>query len=335
MKINKFDSKEIIKKQKIKKIIKKIDKKLYSIIKEDLKFFKILKRFVVYSGGKRIRPLTHYYFGRIINPDYNEWDSIGAIGELIHSASLLHDDVIDNSDMRRGKKTLHVLYGNKKIILGGDFLLACGLEYLSRLKMGFVLLPVFTRVIQNLAIAEILQMEYEANPEITKEIYETIILGKTADLFSAMTESAAIMNHLDQKSVLLFKEQGKKMGRIFQIRDDYLDYFSSEKELGKSLYLDYKRGLITYPLLLLKEKMNKIEKKELFQNWKDPEIRQKHLNLTLELLNKYRIQKEIANEIEREIFVIIDFIKLQKSKQIVEKEELIYTIQNLVVRIEA
>lgn len=326
-----YSPKEIIKKQKIKKIIKKIDKKLYLIIKEDLKFFKLLKRFVIYSGGKRIRPLTHYYFSKLINPNSEDWDDIGAIGELIHSASLLHDDVIDNSEMRRGKTTLHVLYGNKKAILGGDYLLACGLEHLSKLKMGFSLLPIFTRVIQNLAIAEILQMEYENNPEITREIYEKIIIGKTADLFSAMTESAAILNQLDQKAILLFREKGRKMGRIFQIRDDYLDYFSTIEELGKSLYLDYKRGLITYPLLLLKYKLNKIEKKEIFEKWKDLEFRQKQFGKTLELLDKYRIKDEIAKEIEKEILGIIEFIKLQKTDALIEKEELIYTLKTLIV----
>lgn len=323
--------KEIIKKQKIKKILKKIDKKLYKIIKEDLKFFRVLKRFVIFSGGKRIRPLTHYYFCRLFDSNYEEWDDIGAIGELIHSASLLHDDVIDNSNLRRGKPTLHTLYGNKKTILGGDYLLACGLEHLSKLKQGINLLPIFTRVIQNLAISEILQMEYENKPEITKDIYERIIYGKTADLFSAMTESAALINHLDRKQIEIFRLQGLKMGRIFQIRDDYLDYFSTEQELGKNLFLDYKRGLITYPLLLLKENLKEKEKKLIFKEWQKEEKRLMNLDLTLEYLNKYKIKEKISKEIEKEILEIVNFINLIPTKNQEEKEELIFTLKKLLV----
>lgn len=328
-KIN-IELKEIIKKQKIKKIIKKIDKKLYKIIKEDLKFFKILKRFVIQSGGKRIRPLTHYYFCKLFDSNYEEWDDIGAIGELIHSASLLHDDVIDNSNLRRGKPTLHTLYGNKKTILGGDYLLACGLEHLSKLKQGIQLLPIFTRVIQNLAISEILQMEYENKPELTKDIYERIILGKTADLFSAMTESAALINHLDQRQIEIFRMQGRKMGRIFQIRDDYLDYFSTEEELGKNLYLDYKRGLITYPLLLLKENLKEKEKR-IFEDWQKEDKRLMNLDITLDYLNKYKIKEKISQEIEKEILEIVNFINSIQTKNQEEKEELIFTLKKLLV----
>ncbi|MFN3603157.1 MAG: polyprenyl synthetase family protein [Leptonema sp. (in: bacteria)] len=326
-----IDVKGYIKKNKLKKIIKKIDNKLFKIIKEDLYFFKILKRFVIQSGGKRIRPLTHYYFCKLINSNFEEWDDIGAIGELVHSASLLHDDVIDNSEFRRGKPALHTLYGNKKTILGGDYLLACGLEHLSKLKQGIQLLPIFTRVIRNLAVSEILQMEYESNPKITKEIYETIILGKTADLFSAMTESAALINHLNAKQIEVFKECGRKMGRIFQIRDDYLDFFSTEEKMGKALYLDYQRGLITYPMLLLKKELTIKEKKEIFSDWKDLERRMGNLNKTLELFEKYKIKEKIVEEIKKEISEIIEFINSIDTKNITEKRELIYTLEALLV----
>lgn len=318
-------------KNKKTKIIKSIDKKLNEIIKEDLLFFRIVKRFVIFSGGKRIRPLTHYYFCKLLNYEGEEWLDVASIGELIHAASLLHDDVIDDSNERRGQPTLHVQYGNKKTILGGDYLLACGIDHLQTLKHSKQLLPIFTRVIRNLSIAEIIQMAYEKNPSITIEIYEKIVHGKTADLFSAMVEAAAILMSLPQEEVQQYRNYGLKMGRLFQIRDDYLDYFSTKEELGKELYQDYKRGLITYPVLILKEHLNRKEKKFIFQQWTDNEYRIKHLSEFLSLMEQYKIRKKIGMEIEKDINLLVNFIRSHNTNNFQEKEEMIETLNKLMV----
>ncbi len=315
-------------------ILKAIDKKLSEIIKEDLPFFKLVKRFVIYSGGKRIRPLTHYYFCKLLNYEGSEWLDIASIGELIHAASLLHDDVIDDSNERRGKPTLHVKHGNKKTILGGDYLLACGIDHLQTLEHSKQLLPIFTRVIKNLSISEIIQMEYEKNPTLTIDIYEKIILGKTADLFSAMVEASAVLISLSNKEIQNYRNYGLKMGRLFQIRDDYLDYFSTKEELGKDLYQDYKRGLITYPVLILKQYLNRKEKKLIFHQWEDTEYRMKHLTDFLTLLEQYKIRKKIAIEIEENIQLLIHFINKHSTKHIPEKEEMIQTLKKLLVPVE-
>jgi len=319
---------------KQKRLASSIDKKLSQIIKEDLPFFKVVKRFVIFSGGKRIRPLTHYYFCKLLNYSGKEWLDVAAIGELIHAASLLHDDVIDNSNQRRGKPTLHITEGNKKTILAGDYLLACGIDHLRTLEHGFVLLPIFTRVIKNLAVSEILQMEYENNPDITEDIYEQIILGKTADLFSAMVESAAIISSLNLKQIQVYRQYGLKMGRLFQIRDDYLDYFSTQEELGKELYLDFFRGLITYPILVLRKSLSSKEKKELFKDWNDYEKRKEKLSFLLDLMQKYHIRKKIATETEEPIHSLMNFIRNHKTQNIEEKEEMIKTLNKLMVSVE-
>jgi octaprenyl-diphosphate synthase len=331
IKILDLDIDKIISDHKRKLIIKQVDRKLDQIIKEDLPFFKIVKRFITSSGGKRIRPLTHYYFCKLLNSKEKEWVDVAAIGELIHAASLLHDDVIDNSHQRRGKPTLHILYGNKRAILGGDYLLACGIDHLRKLKHSSTLLPIFTRVIRNLSVSEILQMEYENNSHLTIEIYEKIILGKTADLFSAMTESAAILSSIHKEKVFVYRDYGLKMGRLFQIRDDYLDYFSNEKELGKELYQDFYRGIITYPLLVLKKKLNTKEKKMIFYQWYDSEKRKNHLNIVLELMEKYQIRKKIAIEIEEMVHSLMHFIREHQTENTKEKEEMLKTLNKLLV----
>ncbi|GIX40784.1 MAG: geranylgeranyl pyrophosphate synthase [Leptospiraceae bacterium] len=333
-KIIQFNLEKVIKDQKRKRIIKNVDKKLLEIIKEDLPFFKLVKRFVVFSGGKRIRPLTHYYFCKLLNYTGKEWIDVAAIGELIHAASLLHDDVIDNSNQRRGRPTLHILYGNKKAILGGDYLLACGIDHLQTLEHGSILLPVFTRVIKNLSISEILQMEYENNPDLTEEIYEKIIIGKTADLFSAMTESAAILSSIEIQKISSYRNYGLKMGRLFQIRDDFLDYFSTEKEMGKELYQDYIRGLITYPLIVLRKFATNKEKKEIFKDWHNAEKRKSKLPYVLELMEKYQIRKKIAMEIEENIHSLMNFIRNHNTLYHKEREEMLLTLNKLMVPVE-
>ncbi len=320
----------LINQNKHNKIINKIDDKIDSIIKADLKFYKILKKFIISSGGKRIRPLVHYYFSKLLNYEGEEWIDVGAIGEIIHAASLLHDDVIDNSSTRRGKPAFHIHEGNKKTILGGDYLLSCGIDHLRKLKSGFDLLPGFTRVIRNLATAEILQMENEKNPQITEKIYEKIIIGKTAELFACMTESASIITgQLHQKK--LFYGIGLQMGKLFQIRDDYFDYFSSEEKLGKKPYSDFNRGLITYPLIKLKKCLTKKENQNLFKNWGNDELRISKKELLIYYYDKYKIKEMIEKEIDKNIHKIQEKIQSVESKYTVEKQEILETLKKLKV----
>lgn len=315
---------------KRKKIIDEVDDTLARIIREDIPFFKKIKRFVIFSGGKRIRPLTHYYFSRLLNYSGKEWKDVAAIGELIHAASLLHDDVIDNAAERRGKPTVNHLHGNKRAILGGDYLLACGIDHLITLSRKDRLLPVFTRVIRNLAVAEVLQMENEKNFAISMEVYENIILGKTADLFSAMVEGAAILAEKDDDSVREYRDFGLRMGRLFQIRDDYLDYFAKEDQ-GKKLYGDYERGLITYPVLILRKQMSKQEVEELRDIWQDDAQRKVYIKPFLKIMEKYSVATIIQEEIEKEIENLINFIRNHNTNNKEEQAEMIDTLARLSV----
>jgi octaprenyl-diphosphate synthase len=124
------------------------------------------------------------------------------------------------------------------------------------------------------------------------------------------------------------------MGRLFQIRDDYLDYFSTQEELGKELYLDFFRGLITYPILVLRKSLSSKEKKELFKDWNDYEKRKEKLSFLLELMQKYHIRKKITTEIEEAIHSLMNFIRNHETQNIEEKEEMIKTLNKLMVSVE-
>lgn len=309
-------------------IVKKIDRRLGVIIGDELPVFVAARKFVIKSGGKRIRPLLHYYFCQLLGYKADEWIGVGAIGELIHSASLLHDDVIDLSQSRRGVPAFHVTQGNKRTILTGDFLLACGLDHLQSLPHGFELLGIFTRVIRNLSIGEVLQMEYETNFDTDSDIYNRIILGKTASLFGAMTEAAAVITDSDLVQRNRLRDFGQRMGRLFQIRDDYLDYFATEQSLGKAPFSDFERGLVTYPLIQLRQSLKSKDKRRLFQLWKNRQSVEVKQELS-QLFTNTKLRRKLAIEIEEEIHALMNYVRAFPVSS--TRDQILATLSSLLV----
>jgi octaprenyl-diphosphate synthase len=277
-------------------IINQYNKKLDFIIKEDLLILKEIKKKVIESGGKRIRPLTHYFFSQLLHYEGTEWLDVGTIAELIHAASLLHDDVIDGAEVRRGKPTIGKLYGNKTAILAGDFLLACGIDHLNKLNNP-ALMKIFTTVIRDLSVGELIQMQWERNPKITMLEYNKIIFGKTASLFGAVCETAAVLAKAESKQTERLRKFGIDMGIMFQIKDDYIDYFQSSENSGKVQMKDFLNGLFTYPIIILKEKCSKLELKEIVEVFSKSKRSLLDISRIQELLYKYEIKKFCLNEL--------------------------------------
>ncbi|MBX7057528.1 MAG: polyprenyl synthetase family protein [Leptospirales bacterium] len=299
-----------------REVTARVDARLGQIIGRDLPVLGKIRKFVVKSGGKRIRPLTHYFLLRTLGGESQEWIDVGAIGELIHAASLLHDDVIDEAGTRRGRPSANALYGNKQAILSGDFVLACGLQHLSTLEHSQLLLPIFTRVIRALAVGELIQMEGENRPDLPLQKYEQIIAGKTASLFGAMTESSWILARQSSSSGataradrLRARNFGERMGRVFQIRDDFLDYFGSDE--GKDSLQDFSRGLMTQPALALRARMGALRRRQFDQLWRSAERRNSEAGRTLllEWIRETRLQKKLAEEIESEIHALMLYLR--------------------------
>ncbi|MCB1138720.1 MAG: polyprenyl synthetase family protein [Leptospiraceae bacterium] len=290
-------------------MLRKIDAKLDDIIHEDLTVLKKVKKHVIKSGGKRIRPLLHYYLLRMLGEETDAWVDTGAIGELIHAASLLHDDVIDEAGQRRGKPTMHTLEGNKTTILSGDYLLACGFQHLATLPKGVELLPVFTGVIRDLTVGELIQMRWESNPSVSIKTYEEIIHKKTASLFGAMGRSAGILRGFSPEQNDGLEDFGIRMGRMFQIRDDYLDYFGDPRKEGKQLYQDVNRRLVTFPLLQLLKKMSAADRREFKKRWSGSENGKTVREFVVERMEKHEIRKLVALEMEEEIHRLMKFLR--------------------------
>ena len=299
-------------KLQISMIVKKFDKKLDRIIHEDLPILEKVKNHVISSGGKRIRPLTHFFLCQLLGYEGNLCYDVGAIAELIHGASLLHDDVVDGAETRRGYPTVGKLHGNKTAILSGDYLLACGIDHLNKLNQPLIMSS-YTGVIRDLSVGELIQMEWEKNPKITLKIYEKVIYGKTASLFGAVCETAGILSKKDEKEVKEIKKFGITMGMLFQKKDDYIDYFEAPEKSGKIQLKDFMNGLYTYPILLLLEKANRFEKKQIHELLKIEVKKEKDLNEIMELMDKYKISTDILSDLNKDVSYLLNFLKKFES----------------------
>lgn len=309
-------------------IINQFNKKLDQIIKEDLPILEDIKKKVIESGGKRIRPLTHYFFSVLLEYQGKEWLDVGSIAELIHAASLLHDDVIDGAELRRGKPTIGKLYGNKTAILAGDYLLASGIDHLNSLNNP-ELMSAFTSVIRDLSVGELIQMQWEKNPKISMKEYNKIIFGKTASLFGAVCKTSGILANSNIGKQNALNQFGVEMGMMFQIKDDYIDYFQSSENSGKVQMKDFLNGLFTYPVILLKEKLTKNELKELIGIFSKPKRNLPDISWIHELMYMYEIKKDTLSNLQKLADSLIQFLNQFSDNKIKEtmKEKILELVK--------
>lgn len=246
---------------------------------------------LISSGGKRIRPILLILSAKLCskNNDDNSLNLSAAV-ELIHSATLLHDDVVDTSQIRRGKKTANAIWDNKASILVGDYLFSIAFQLMVRSK-NLAVLDLLAKASSIMADGEVMQLENSSNIALLEEKYFEIIFGKTAVLFSAACESGALINNCLENEILALRNFGKNLGIIFQIVDDILDYSSQEKILGKEIGNDFFEGKITLPVILTRQKANDAEQKfiaEIFeQNFLSNEKNQNNFSEFLKLMEKY------------------------------------------------
>ena len=212
------------------------------------------------SGGKRIRPLLTLGSAKLCGYKNGNRDiNLAACVELIHNATLLHDDVIDNSDLRRGTKTPNAIWGNQSSILVGDYLLSRCFEMMVE-DGSQEILKLLSFTSSQIAQGEVLQLEYKGEIDILEEIYFDIINSKTAALFAAATRVGACITNRSKKEKDALESYGRNLGIAFQIADDALDYYSTKTIFGKEIGKDFFEGKITLPIIFLYQKANLNEK---------------------------------------------------------------------------
>lgn len=204
--------------------------------------------YIVNSGGKRLRPLMTVLAARALDVETDEHHTLAAIIEFIHTATLLHDDVVDESTMRRGKETANAVFGNQASVLVGDFLYTRSFQMMVSLKRMRVM-EILSNATNVIAEGEVLQLMNCNDPETSEESYMQVIYSKTARLFEAATLLAAVLTDQSTEIELAMQDYGKYLGTAFQLVDDILDYAADPEEMGKNVGDDLAEGKPTLPLL--------------------------------------------------------------------------------------
>jgi octaprenyl-diphosphate synthase len=208
---------------------------------------------VVRETGKSIRPALTLLSGKASKYDITYLLPMAVSVELMHTATLVHDDAIDKSPTRRGQATINSIWGDEIAILLGDYLFAKAGEFVADTQTPRVI-KLFSQTLGTISSGEIVQFRAAFNPDQTREDYFHRIYGKTASLFSLSTQSGAILSHASEESVAVMKEYGDNLGIAFQIVDDILDFTSTKEVLGKPVGSDLIQGTLTLPAMLLLER---------------------------------------------------------------------------------
>src|SRR5579875_1107663 len=226
-----------------------VDGLIRARLESDVPLIPALGEHLVEAGGKRLRPLIAIAGARICGGTGDACLKLATAVEFIHTATLLHDDVVDGSKLRRGKVAAHLIWGGAASVLVGDFLFARAFELMVETG-SLEALNILARASRVIAEGEVLQLTRAHDLELDQATYLEIIRGKTAELFAAAAESGAVVANGSAAQVKALSGYGMKLGLAFQLADDALDYGGTAESLGKNAGDDFREGKVTLPLLL-------------------------------------------------------------------------------------
>lgn len=266
--------------------LRTVEQKIEELFNSKVAAIPMIGNYIISSGGKRIRPLVHLISAELAGYQGDAHLQIAGIIESIHTASLLHDDVIDMADVRRGKPTANSVWGNQIVILVGDFLYSNALR-LAVMQKNQKIMESLSEATTRMTEGELLQLHRTGDPEIKEEEYMQIIAAKTGALISAACRIGAILGGLSEKHENALGNFGMKTGIVFQMADDILDYMADEGELGKKIGKDLEEGKITFPLLHLLKTATEDEVGQIKTIIKDG-FSEEGLGKILHLVKKYK-----------------------------------------------
>ena len=290
-----------------------VEEKIKNKLTSEVDLVQKISDYHIKTGGKRLRALLTLGSSKLCGYLKGGRDiNLAACVELIHGATLLHDDVIDNGDVRRGKKTTNVIWGNQSSILAGDYLLSRCFEMMVE-DGNLEILKLLSSTSAKIAQGEILQLQHKGEVDMLEETYLKIISSKTAVLFSAATKVGAILAERNNKEKEALEFYGKNLGLTFQIADDTLDYNSDINLFGKNTGNDFYEGKITLPIILLFQQANDSEKKQL-ENIFNKNIRSENdFSDVLKLISKYKIISKCYKKAEHFINLASNSLSIFKD----------------------
>lgn len=264
----------------------KVETQIQKKIASEVLLINQVAQYILNSGGKRIRPLLMILSSKLCPSPSDRHITLAAVVEFIHTATLLHDDVIDQGNLRRGKKTVRRLWGNRTSILVGDYLYATAVAQglsLGHQEVNFILQKACSQMIEG----EMAQHAHNSNLEIMESDYLRIIQNKTASLMAASCHLGGIISGASDPQNESLRLFGLNLGMAFQVADDTLDYVAQKQRLGKTLGADLKEGKVTLPLLHLLRNCSAKEKKRVSRTFGANGSSGKPLDEVLELMHRY------------------------------------------------
>ena len=285
---NKYKNEEPI--QKLLSLIENDFKKVNQIINEQVishvDRIPEVSNHIIKLGGKRLRPILTLITSKMCGYKEDMHINLAAAVELMHTATLLHDDVVDDSDLRRGKSTSHIVWDNKSSILVGDFLLGKAFQLMVETK-SIDCLKNLSNASAKIAEGEVMQLIASDNIKTTEDRYMGIIEAKTAELFSTACVVSALITKSKDEEINALTSFGKNLGIAFQLKDDALDYIGNKNSLGKNTGNDFLEGKVTLPVILAYRRGNNKERK-FFEDIFNNRIRNKDLlKKAIKIINHY------------------------------------------------
>ena len=286
----------------VEKEMEQVEDLLNSAVASEVDMLQSICRHILGSGGKRLRPLLLLLSARVCDYAGREQITLACALEYLHTATLLHDDVIDHADIRRGESAAHVLWGNQATILAGDYLFAKALS-LAGSAGDLSIVQVFADISTCLSEAELFQIARCGDLDLSEQEYFHIIRNKTASLLGAAAMIGGMISGSSREELDALHAYGISLGMAFQIVDDVLDYRSNQQEFGKTIGKDICEGSLTLPAILALENCTSEDRERLCGLLSDSVLREQQLDDILALVDQYegpRRAMEVAERFARE-----------------------------------
>ncbi len=311
----------------VRQELEEVERNLIAATEVDPPFLAQLLKHILINGGKRIRPALTLLCGKFYHYETSLLVPAATGIELLHTATLVHDDIVDNSEVRRGKPTINSLWGDATAILLGDYLFAQAATFVATTGNTRVI-KLFSQTLAIITSGELEQGAADFNLRQKRQHYYRWISAKTACLFSAAAESGAILSQAPEGVILTLKEYGYNLGMAFQVVDDILDFIGDEREMGKPVAADLSQGVLTLPVILLLESYPKhkeirevLEKKDtevlkqVIEQIRQPSIINQCFNIASDFGSKAvsALQTLPDNNIREALFNLVEYC-LQRKK---------------------
>jgi len=301
----------------LKSELESLDKQLKIRSRTEVEMINIMSDHIISSGGKRLRPLTLLLSAYSVN---NQLESkiidSSVVVEFIHSATLLHDDVVDMSHIRHNIDTANTIWGNKGAVLVGDFLYSRAFEIIVEINNTLVY-ETLAQTTNIIAQGEVMQLMNIGNIDISENLYMDIIFRKTAILFQASMKIGAILNKGTNKEVQLLATFGLHFGNAYQMRNDYLDYFGNSESTGKNIIEDLIEGKTTLPIIHAMQNASEADQKIIKNSFKQAD--QSVADTIIKILKKYKSDIFMDSKIEEQTQNAIDSLDQIKKSEYKDK----------------